>query len=156
MSRFAFLTDFWAARSPRERVMLGVLGALLAAVILWYGAIRPVWAMRVQAWEDIRTYETLNARIRAAGTLQPGQGGAAPVGGTPVEAVNAIATRLGVVAQVEPVGSGVRATAADADYAAVMSWIAQIGASQPLRVTRVAIQRRTAPGRVSAVVEFAP
>ncbi|MEI9851834.1 MAG: hypothetical protein WDN24_14505 [Sphingomonas sp.] len=83
------------------------------------------------------------------GTLTPGR--TAPAGGTPVEAVNASATALGLVATVEPAGAGVRATILDG-----VAWIAEVGASQPLRVTRVAIRRRPAPGRVSATVDFAP
>ncbi|MCW3835747.1 type II secretion system protein M [Sphingomonas canadensis] len=153
-ARFA---AWWAERSPRERVMLGVLGAILLALLLWFGAVRPVLSARAQAFEDIRTYETLSARIRAAGKLTPGQpGGTAPVSGAPVQAVTAIASAHGVVATVEPLGSGARATVADAGYDAVMAWIAEVGATQPLRVTKVSVQRRPAAGRVSASVEFAP
>jgi general secretion pathway protein M len=144
---------WWAVRSPRERVMLGVLAALLGGVILIYGVIKPLQAARAQAIADIRTYETLNARIRAAGTLS-----AAPKQrqrtGTPIEAVAASATSFGLVATPEPIPGGVRAAVADGSYDAVMAWIADIGATTRLRVQRVSIQRRPAAGRVSATVDF--
>jgi general secretion pathway protein M len=54
---------------PRERMMLGVLGALLLAAVLVFGVIKPLQSARAEALADIRTYETLTARIRAAGTL---------------------------------------------------------------------------------------
>ena len=38
----ARIKDYWAGLSQRERVLLGVMAALLAVVILWLGVMRPV------------------------------------------------------------------------------------------------------------------
>ncbi|MBB3981089.1 general secretion pathway protein M [Sphingobium fontiphilum] len=55
----------WAARSPREQWMLGVMFALLALVILWLGIARPV----ERAWTNSRAAmlaaADANAAIRA-------------------------------------------------------------------------------------------
>lgn len=144
---------WWSARTPRERVMLTVLAVFLAVLVLVFGVVKPLQAARAQALADIRTYETLNARLRAAGTLtatpRPRRSAA------PIEAVRESAAAQGLSPAVEVVAGGVRATVADGGYDAVMAWIADAGATTPLRVTIVSIRRLGAPGRVSATVDFA-
>lgn len=144
---------WWNARSPRERLLLGVLAVLLGGVVLVYGVIRPLQAARAEAVADIRTYETLSARIRAAGTLsatpRPQRRGA------PAEAVRESAAAFGLDALIEPAGNGVRATVAEGSYDSVLGWIADVGGTTRLRVTRVSIARRPASGRVAATVDFA-
>ena len=51
----ARLRDSWAGLSPRERVAVGVLGALLAVALLVYGVVTPLQAARAQALSDIRS-----------------------------------------------------------------------------------------------------
>lgn len=143
---------WWSNLSRRERILLGVLGALLAGVVLVYGVVKPIQAARAQALAEIRTYETLSARIRAAGTLTPASGPRRQ--GAPASVVSAAATSFGLVATTEPIPGGVRATIADGSYESVMAWLADLGASSSLGARRVAIQRRPAPGRVSATVDF--
>ena len=63
------LSDWWHGLTRREQLLVGTLGVLLAVAILVYGVIKPLQASRAQSLADIRTYETLNARINAAGTL---------------------------------------------------------------------------------------
>jgi general secretion pathway protein M len=151
----AALTRFgawWHSRAPRERVLLGTLAALLAAVVLIYGVIKPLQAARAQALADIRTYETLSARIRAAGTLTPN----APPRrtGPPVQVVTSSAAAFGVAATAEPIPGGARATIADGSYDSILAWLADLGATSSLSVRAASIQRRPTPGRVSATVEF--
>jgi general secretion pathway protein M len=149
-SAIARFDAWWSARSARERVMLAVLAALLGGMVLVFGVIKPVQAMRAQAIADIITYETLNARIRAAGTLAPSR---APTRtGAPDAIAVGAASGAGITATTAPIPNGVRATVADASYDLVMAWLADAGAS--LTIRRVAIQRRPAPGRVSATVDF--
>jgi general secretion pathway protein M len=143
---------FWQARSPRERLMLTVLALLLAGIVLVFGVIKPLQAARAQAYADIRTYETLNARIRAAGTLS-----AAPArqrSGTPIDQIRQSAQTQGLAATTEALPDGVRAAVTEGNYDAVMAWIADAGATTPLSATRVSIRRATGPGRVSATVDF--
>lgn len=145
---------WWALRSPRERTMLTVLAVLLAGVVLVYGVIKPLQSARAQAVADIRTYETLSARIRAAGTLS-----AAPArqrAGPPAQQVRESAAALGLAVTAEEVAGGVRATLAEGNYDSVMAWLADTGATTRLRVTRVSLQRRPAAGRVAATVDFTP
>lgn len=148
---FARFDAWWGTLSRRERILVSVMGALLAAVVLIYGVIKPIQAARADAIADIRTYETLNARILAAGTLSR----AAPRRqGAPLQIAGSSATALGLTATPEATPGGVRVTIADASYETLMAWLADLSATSDLRATRVTIQRRAEPGRVSAVVDF--
>ncbi|MBX3564088.1 MAG: type II secretion system protein M [Sphingomonas sp.] len=145
---------WWSGLSRRERILVGSLGTLLAVLVLTYGVIKPLQSARADALADIRTYETLNARTLAAGTLSR-----APTPrrqGAPLEIASTSAAALGLAATPEATSGGVRVTVADANYDNLMAWLADLVATSDLRATRVAIQRGKAPGRVSAVVDLAP
>jgi general secretion pathway protein M len=150
MTRFG---TWWSGLSGRERMMFGVLAALLAGLVLVYGVIKPLQSARAEALSDIRTYETLTARIRAAGTL--GAPATARRQGPPAQVVSSSATSFGIVAASEAIPGGVRATIADGTYESLMAWLADLSATSDLRVRRLSIQRRAAAGRISASVDFA-
>lgn len=149
----ARLTGWWAGLTRRERIMVGGLGIVLALLVLVYGVVKPLQAARAQALADIRTYDTLKARIRTAGALgiTPGP---APRIGAPAEVVTASANGFNLTVQAQPMSGGVRATIAEGGYDAVMNWLADIARTSNLAVTRVDIRKRPAPGMVSATVEF--
>lgn len=144
---------WWDGLSPRERILVGTLGTLLAVAILVYGVIRPLQAARATALADIRTYETLNARIRAAGTLGP-QSTPTQRTGAPQDILQQSAAGFGLVIQVEATPGGVRAIVPEGNYEAVVNWMADVARTSSLTATRVDMQRRDAPGRVFATVEY--
>ena len=144
---------WWSGLSRRERILLGVLATLLAGVVLIYGMIKPLQSARAEALSDIRTYETLSARIRAAGTL--GAPSAPRRQGPPAQVVSSSATSFGLVAAPEALPGGVRATIADGTYESLIAWLADLSATSDLRVRRLSIQRRPTAGRISASVDFA-
>lgn len=145
-------SNWWQARSPRERTMLAGLALLLGVVVLVFGVVKPIQGARAAALADIRTYETLNARVRAAGSLsavKPQRRTGAP---------EAIATQsaggFGLALTTAPIAGGVRASIADASYDSLVHWLADVTTTSDLRVRRVTIQRLAEPGRVSASVEL--
>jgi general secretion pathway protein M len=143
---------WWSGLSRRERILVGTMASLLAAVILIYGVIKPLQSARADALAEIRTYETLTARIRAAGTLT------APAPrrqGPPAQIVTTAAGTFGLTVTPEVTPGGIRVNIADATYDSLMAWLADLAATSDLRVRSATIQRRAAPGRVSAVVDFA-
>lgn len=143
---------WWGGLSRRERALVGTMTALLAGVILVFGVIKPLQSARAAAIADIRTYETLNARILAAGTL--GRSSAPRRQGPPLQVASASATALGLAVTPEAIPGGVRVTVADASYDTLMAWLADLSATSDLRARRVTIQRRPAAGHVSATVDF--
>jgi general secretion pathway protein M len=147
------LVTWWSGLSPRERILVGTLGALLALVVLVYGVVKPLQAARADAVADIRTYETLNARIRAAGSLGA-PAGPPPRTGTPETIVATSAQGFALQPAVQPVPSGVRATFTDASYDAVVNWMTDLARTSSLTATRVELRRGSAAGRVNAVVEL--
>ncbi|HEX8302623.1 type II secretion system protein GspM [Sphingomonas sp.] len=143
---------WWGGLSRRERILIATMSTLLAAVVLVFGVIKPLQSARAAAISDIRTYETLNARILAAGTLTR----AAPRRqGAPVKIAGDAAVALRLAVTPEGIPGGARVTVADANYDTLIAWLADLAATSDLRARRISIQRRPQPGRVSAVVEFA-
>ncbi|HVJ02117.1 MAG TPA: type II secretion system protein GspM, partial [Sphingomonas sp.] len=117
-----------------------------------FGVIKPLQAARAQAIADIRTYETLTARIRAAGTLS-----ATPARhrqGPPQQVATSSAQGFGLTATPEAIPGGVRVTVVDASYDSLMAWLADLSATSDLRVRRLSVQRRPTPGHVSASVDL--
>lgn len=148
----AQINGWWRGLSPRERVLVTVLGLLLAGAGIVFGVVKPLQAARAQALADIRTYETLSARIRAAGTLTATK--TVRREGAPAKVASDAAAALGLVVAPEAVSGGVRVTVADASYDMLLAWIADLAVSSDLRVRSLTIQRRPDAGRVSATVEL--
>lgn len=146
------LDNWWSGLSRRERILVSVLGTLLIFAALVFGVIKPLQAARADALADIRTYETLSARVRAAGTLTTTRTQRRQ--GPPAQVASSSATSLGLVVTPEAIPGGIRVTIADASYDTLMAWLADLGASSDLRIRRVSIQRRPTAGRVSASVDF--
>ncbi|OAN57250.1 type II secretion system protein GspM [Sphingomonas sp. TDK1] len=143
---------WWQGRSARERMMLAGLGLFLGAMVLIYGVVKPIQGARAAALADIRTYETLNARIRAAGSLSSAKPQRRT--GAPEAIATQSAGAFGVALTTAPIPGGVRATVADASYESLVHWLADVTTTSDLRVRRVTLQRLGAPGHVSGTVEF--
>lgn len=152
-SAIARFDGWWNQRSPRERVMLSVLAALLAILILVFGVIGPLQRARATALADIRTYETINARLRAAGPLGGPRTGPARTG-PPAQVLSVSAAGFGLSPRVEAIPGGVRAVLTDAPYDSVISWLGDLGATAKLRVRRVSLQRGSSGGHVNATIGF--
>lgn len=147
------LVLWWQNAAPRERWLVGVMGVLLALVVLVYGVVKPLQAARADALADIRTYETLTARIRAAGTLTTPRTGPRREG-SPAKVASDAASGFGLAVTPQDVAGGVRVTIADAPYESVMAWLGDLSASSNLRVRRLDLRRGTVAGRVAGTVEF--
>ena len=143
---------WWSGLSRREQFLVGGLGVLLGLVVLVFGIVKPLQAVRAEAVANIRTYETLSARIRAAGTLTTVRGPRRQ--GPPAQVATSSAAAFGLAAAPEAIPGGVRVQLSDASYDSLMAWLADLSATSELRVRRVSIERRPTSGRVSASVDF--
>ncbi|MBX3593285.1 type II secretion system protein GspM [Sphingomonas sp.] len=146
---------WWGGISRRERWLVGTLATLIVVLILIFGIIRPIQAARADAIADIRTSETLTARVIAAGVLAPASARPAMRGGAPIDMADASAQATGITATFNPIADGLTAEIADAPYQAVIGWIADIERTTPLRVRRLTMSPGGATGRVRASVELA-
>ena len=144
-------SGWWATLSARERVLVGTLGVLLALTLFVYGVARPLQAARTRALTDIRTYETLKARVRAAAVLGPS--GPPPRTGSADAVLSASAQSAGVTVTVQPMTGGATASVAAASYDALLAWLADVARATSLEVTRLEVQRTAVPGQVTATIE---
>lgn len=151
----ARIGQWWAGLSSRERWMVGTLGGITGVLVLVFGIVQPLQAARAEALADIRTYETLTARVRAAGVLTPQGTRPQARAGAPADAAQAAAGEAGITVTIAPGGAGLSAQVAEAPYEAVVGWIADVERTTPLRARRVELRKGGAAGRVSASVEFA-
>ncbi|MDK2768969.1 type II secretion system protein GspM [Sphingomonas sp.] len=145
---------WWSGLSPRERVLVGALGVILGGLVLVFGIVKPLQGARADAIADIRSHETLAARVRAAGTLVAPGTQPKLSDGPPVEAAQAAASAAGLSVTLAPGGAGATGQVAEASYEAVIGWIAAVERTTVLRARRVELIKGSAPGRVSASVEF--
>ena len=151
---FARIGAWWEGLSNRERWMVGGLGLFLAALILIYGVVKPLQAARADALQQIRTYETLNARIRAAGSLSATPPPAMQ-SGPASDILTASAQRFGIDAAISETEQGIRVEIAQAKYDNVLAWIADLASTSGLNLTRLDMKRGAAPGQVSVTADFA-
>lgn len=67
------LPDWWRARDRREQTMLGVMSAMLAAFVLWYGIVNPLLRAMAAArthYDDAATdFAAVEADVRTITTL---------------------------------------------------------------------------------------
>lgn len=77
-SRIEPLIVWWRGRTRREHIMLGVMGALIAGLVAWYGVIAPIGAWkdaaagrRAEAAASLQSVEADLARLNAAAAETP-------------------------------------------------------------------------------------
>lgn len=148
------LNPWWSGLTSRERWLVGILGGILAVLILVFGIVKPLQAARADAIADIRARETLAARVRAAGVLAAPGSQPQQRAGAPIDAAGEAAREAGLVATIAPGGAGVTAQVAEAPYEAVIGWIGNVERTTVLRARRVEMTKGGAPGRVTTSVEF--
>jgi general secretion pathway protein M len=141
-------TSWWSDRSQREQMLLGMLAATGILALLLLAVVKPLEAARARATADIRTYDMLAMRLRAAG---PGLGAAARRG-PPASVVAASAGATGVnVQRVEPEGGRLTVVLADAPFDAVLRFVADLERTSALRVAEARIEAsNSGPGLVTA------
>lgn len=147
---------FWSERSPRERLMLGALGALV--LVLGYGflALRPLHAAAAAAQTRL---DRAVGDLIAVRSLAPGSG-APPAGPTDPAALRAVvsetAAQAGLaVARIAPEGERALTLTLDSVGAqALFGWLRTLEAERGVRIERVALQP-AAEERVEAQITVA-
>ena len=121
---------WWQARQPRERVLLGVMFALFAAVILWLGIYRPVESgLRQAALDNLEAAQRYANVARKVELLEKGSSAAIAASSLPVEQiVGQSAGEAGfTLERVQAQGNDrVDVAIASARSTALMGWIAAL------------------------------
>lgn len=148
------MTGWWEARTPRERLILGVAAALLIVTVYWLGLLRPLQAAAraaelrsVAAIREAQALEAAAGRL-AAPTAQPNsQGIRAPV----LELAAAAGLTL---SRLSPEGDGgLTVSVEPAPSGAVFGWIARLAQERGIDVSRLTVEQ-TADKRVIAQATF--
>jgi general secretion pathway protein M len=151
------LKQFWIERAPRERLVLGIGGVMLAAVLLYLMLIEPAWTgigrlerslpqQRAQAAE----LDALLGEVKGLRT----QPQVATV--SPSEVKGAIESSLGraglKMARMIPLSEGdLQLTFSNVPYGAWASWLSGIERELGARATTVVVTgKEGAPGNVDA------
>jgi general secretion pathway protein M len=135
-----------AARSPRERALLGGLAAAAIVALVLNGVWRPMASARAAALDEIARYETALAEARAAGPRP------VPADPRPLASVIAdSAPEYGLVIQrLSPEGPRLMLSLESGEFASIIEWLADLQAEQAIGVFAAEVERRPEPGVVSA------
>lgn len=144
-------TAWYRDRSRREQVLIAGAAILAALVLVVAVVVRPLQSARASAIRDIQTYDTLLARVRAAGPrLEAGRG---ELSGSPTAIATASADRFGLsIRSMEPQGAGLLVNFDAVRFDAVVQWIALVEHDSRLHVGTAKFDRMPAPGLVSAQI----
>jgi general secretion pathway protein M len=136
--------------SARERVLLLGGGALLLALAGWLYLWQPLLAARANQAERIGHYLSVLALADRAGAA-PLTATESPESAAPLaQRVTRSGEAAGIpLARLDPEGVRLRITVAEAGFAELIGWIAELEAAAGVRALSVEIARLTEPGRVS-------
>ena len=138
--------------SPRERALVGVLLPIVVVAATYQFIWLPVQANRFSRQAEIAAYLEVTDKILAmASTTSP----ALPVDTGPVTPLSTRVTQSAENAglelrRLEPEGDMLRVTMDDVAFANVILWLSDLEVSQSVIVSAIEIDRRVAPGIVSA------
>jgi general secretion pathway protein M len=138
-----------ASLSARERVLLLVVLPIVILVAGWRLAWVPISDARAAREAEIAGYRMVAEAASRAGATPL----AAPTATTPLATrVTASAEAAGLaLSRLEPEGESLRVAVAEAGFAQLVLWLADLEGEDVL-VSAVEMDRRTAPGAVSARV----
>ena len=144
------LLAWYESREKRERILIVVGGAVLAAYVGYAGMVQPLSSMRKTALADIAKYEAVSARITAAGddlSLVAATGATLPDASIITQSATAVGL---VIRRIEPEGERTRIEVEDAEFAVLIDWLARLETEHSLHIATIEIDRRPPPGIVSA------
>ena len=135
--------------SPRERVLILVMllaGALAAGYTLFW---EPLTRERARTLAGIERTDRLAAQLSVLGP------NGLPAVPTATETLSAVATGTArahglSIRRLEPEGDAARVSFEDADFAALLGWLAELRTDHAVRVAAIEIERRPEPGTVAA------
>ncbi|WP_374674748.1 type II secretion system protein GspM [Ideonella sp.] len=115
----------WAAMSPRERGLVALAGVAVAALLLWYVALRPAWATWRTAPAQVRTLEADRLRMQRLAAEARELKAQPPVSAAQAtEALKAATERLGANAKLSQLGERATLTLTGVTAEQLRSWLA--------------------------------
>jgi general secretion pathway protein M len=135
------LASLWAARTPRERWLLGIMLGLVGAVLVWLLILRPLADLESAARErhGAAVEALAAARTQAAAIAALEKAKPATAQGPPEALVGQAAAEAGFqLSRLQPAGEGkVSVSIAAARPQALFGWLAQLEAQRGLIVEQL-------------------
>lgn len=135
---------WWQQLDTRERLALSVLATFLAVFVLYMAAVKPLYASRQQAADQLLRQQQLLSLLQAnTSTLQ--QGGSARSSGESLMAViNASAANHHVVPRrVDPDGNGMRVSVEQTAFDDLANWLTELEQQQGIHVRDAHVERES-------------
>lgn len=147
--------QWWLSRSPRERVMLGVMGVVLLAVIGWYGVAMPLNSLSKSSRERVELASTRLGELRSWASARPASATTSREG-TAQSLVEAAAGKVGVSIARRRQDANGRFTiwVSTIDARALLPWLASLERDGGVAVTDFTASRLD-NGAVEAEITFA-
>lgn len=147
--------QWWLSRSPRERVMLGVMGVVLLAVIGWYGVAMPLNSLSKSSRERVELASTRLGELRSWASARPAATTTSREG-TAQSLVEAAAGKVGVSIARRRQDANGRFTiwVSTIDARALLPWLALLERDGGVAVTDFTASRLD-NGAVEAEITFA-
>jgi len=142
---------WWEARAPREQALLLCLATVLILAAVIGGFVKPLQAVRAEARADIRLYDSLAVRLRAAGSDLNAQATRAARTGSVQAIASTTAGELALqIRQIEQQGAVTNVVFSDVDFTRLMRWLDRLDQEAGITVTSARIERQPLPGVVNA------
>lgn len=156
IAALAPLRQRWQATSARERRLVLLAGAALAALLIWQLLLRPVW----QTWRDVPPQaRALEAELlqmqRLAGEARELKAQPPVNASQSAEALKAASARLGPQAKLSLIGDRATLTLTNAKPAQLRAWLAEVRAGARARPVDLQLQRTDQGLQGTVVVSLA-
>ncbi len=147
--------QWWLSRSPRERVMLGLMSVVLLAVIGWYGVAMPLKSLSKSSRERVELASTRLGELRSWASARP-TAATTSREGTAQSLVEAAAGKVGVSIARRRQDANGRFTiwVSTIDARALLPWLASLERDGGVAVTDFTASRLD-NGAVEAEITFA-
>ncbi len=159
------MSEWWSNMAPRERVLIGIAGALTVIIVLWQFILMPSLSARAEASARLADADRTLSRIQESYILKRAQGAAAPTNARPSSrnidefkaSVTGAAGDIGLaIARLQGNDeSSVRLIFEDADPRLVFVWLEDVQARFSGRVTRFNMEQ-AGNGLVRVNIDLVP
>ena len=160
------MNAWWAGLAPRERVILGGGGIVLALVLIYLMIWEPIATKREQVRADISALsadlawmQQVAGQVKRRAAQQGNQSSAAAAGGSVLTLVEVSARAAGLhetLERVQPEGQGARIWFAETGFDGLLNWLGELEQRHGLQVSQLAVDAGNAPGRVTARIKVEP
>ncbi len=149
------LTARWAALAPRERTLLAIAAAVLAAFVLWAVALAPAWRASTRAPAQLDQLDQQLRRMQALASEAKTLRAVTPVPlAQAQQALSAASERLGTSAKLSLQGERAVLTLRGVSGAQLSGWLAEARAGARARVTEATLDQAS-PGLYSGSLSLA-